>query len=166
MHDYILATPRKICVIVLNIHIADIVFSSEPAAGNEDDDEATHVDDIEVDRSVVNTLKQQINKPGSICERSMNKLMDMAEHFFDEEEVEEQKSSRKQTRMPHSRVKWTTQEEAEIKDLIKFTEDKPTAGEIRRAQKRSARKGGNLHKRSFSSLKNKVLRMWDVGLAK
>lgn len=90
-----------------------------------------------------------------------DEVLHLAEDFFIEEEIDEVKSKKK--RVPaENRVKWSQLEEEEIRELFKKQfrkNEKPSASKVKAALKESKGKGGVIHLRTISSLKNKVFRM-------
>ena len=80
-----------------------------------------------------------------------------------EEILENKRPTTKARKCLETRQKWTLEEEAEIKTLFeKYFERKvtPTAKSIKKAHEASKKNKGEVYKRSVSSLKNKVLRMY------
>ena len=77
--------------------------------------------------------------------------------------LEKKRPTTKARKCLETRQKWTLEEEAEIKTLFKkYFERKvtPTAKSIKKHMKPAKNNKGKVHKRSVSSLKNKVLRMY------
>lgn len=90
-------------------------------------------------------------------------VFQIAEDFFSLEETEERQTDVKRKFVPaQNRVKWTDNEEDEIKELFKKyfeNKSKPSAKAVRLLMKKSKERNGSVHQRTVSALKNKVYRM-------
>jgi hypothetical protein len=135
----------------------DIVFKR-------DSRESAVEDRQSVDRGYMNAFnsESQEEQDGLVSEG----LYHIAENFFANEEEDEvggkKKKSGRHAPNPKFRVRWTESEEKEIQELFENyleQKEKPTPAVIKKAQKTSAKKNGFIHKRTLSSLKNKIYRM-------
>lgn len=87
------------------------------------------------------------------------KVLVMAEEFFQGEEEEE---IRTRSVPCKNRIKWTQEEEEEIRAVFgKYLrrKQKPDAKTVKNLMKQSENSNGHIYKRSVSALKNKVYRM-------
>ncbi len=93
----------------------------------------------------------------------MGETLDVAENFFQNEEKDEKKSSKPKRKAPcDGRVPWTQEEEEELSVLFREhlkVGRLPSPEKISMAIKYSKQSSGVIHKRSLSSVKNKVIRM-------
>jgi len=91
-----------------------------------------------------------------------DKLMNVAENFFEEEEKEEARPVRRGVASVKTRTKWNDQEEEEINCLFRsflVKRKQPSSLDCRLVLKKSETNSGIIHKRSVSAVKNKVIRM-------
>ena len=103
------------------------------------------------------------------CDEDINfEVLDLQDELFVEEACDERLMNRPKKRKNNmkcieTRKKWNIDEETEIVSLCRknFKNSKaPNNETVKKAQALSKNLGGSIHKRSYSSLKNKIFRMY------